>query len=137
MLQGERKSVACMLLGNGGVGKTTLLITHSSGALPGEYIPTIFDSYSMWVYLDLLLTCEASSGLPRFASVHVLFWWAGNTTQLITVLDTTDNRDDCRLRDLCYTHSQVVLLCFSVVDQASFNAVSERARTDISKTNVN
>ena len=97
----ERKKVLIknVTVGYGGAGKTSLLITYTTGEFPSEYIPTIFDNYAVDGEID------------------------GKKYQ-IGLWDTAGGEDYPRLRPLSYPQTDVFTLLFDVSDsEEKFNEI--------------
>ena len=99
--------IKCCVVGDGAVGKTCLLVGYTTNVFPGEYIPTIFDSYS-------------ANALVDKCAVNIVFW------------DTPGQEDyDC-LRPLSYSQTDVFVICFAVNCVTSFENVRVKWYPDIS-----
>ncbi|XP_060924672.1 ras homolog family member Ua [Limanda limanda] len=96
----ERR-VKCVLVGDGAVGKTSLVVSYTTNGYPTEYVPTAFDNFSAVVSVD------------------------GQPVKL-QLCDTAGQEEFDKLRPLCYTSADVFLLCFSVVSPASFQNVPDK-----------
>jgi len=95
------KRVKLVVVGDGAVGKTSLLIRFATGEFPNEYVPTVFENYTAQMKRE-------------------------NEDILLHLWDTAGQEDYDRLRPLSYPGADVVLLCFSTISQASFDAIKEK-----------
>lgn len=90
-----------VVVGDGAVGKTSLLIVYATGKFPSQYLPTVFENYT--------------AQMQR-----------GEDSILLHLWDTAGQEDYDRLRPLSYPGSDIVLLCFSLVNKASYEAVRDK-----------
>jgi len=93
------KNIKCVVVGDGAVGKTCLLVSYSRNEYPSEYIPTVFDNHSVNV-------------LHKEKPVCLTLW------------DCAGQETYSRLRPLSYPSTDVFLVVFSVVSRNSYNNVT-------------
>jgi len=93
--------VKCVLVGDGTVGKTSLIVSYTTSGFPAEYVPTAYDKYNVLVTVN-------------------------REPVQLQLCDTAGQDDFDRLRPLSYPGVDVFLLCFSIVNPMSFLNVKEK-----------
>ncbi|KAJ7907217.1 small GTPase Cdc42 [Mycena leptocephala] len=96
----SNKTKKLIVLGDGAVGKTCMLIAYTSKVFPSDYVPTIFDSYSVAVEIE-------------------------EEIYSLVLCDTAGGEDYGRLRPLSYAQTDIFLICFHVIGRASFDNVRD------------
>lgn len=97
-----KEEIKCVIVGDGAVGKTCLLITYSTSSFPGaEYIPTIFDNYVAKVMVN-------------------------NKVIQLNLWDTAGQEDYDRLRPMSYPQTNIFLVCYSVDSKTSLQNVETK-----------
>ena len=123
-------SYKCVVVGDGAVGKTCLLISFTTNSFPGEYIPTVFDNYAatlliderpiklnLWdtgffhiIFFKFVFKIKKKFYNHYFFFIHQNFLSAGQEEY-----DT--------LRPLSYPKTDIFLICFSITNPASLENV--------------
>lgn len=80
-----------VVVGDGGCGKTCLLISYSQGVFPERYVPTVFENYITQVE-------HKASG----KGVELALW------------DTAGQEEYDRLRPLSYPETDLLFVCFAI-----------------------
>eukprot|EP01122_Echinamoeba_exundans_P003901 TRINITY_DN1394_c0_g1_i1.p1 TRINITY_DN1394_c0_g1~~TRINITY_DN1394_c0_g1_i1.p1 ORF type:complete len:208 (-),score=28.55 TRINITY_DN1394_c0_g1_i1:172-795(-) len=94
-------AIKCVVVGDGAVGKTCMLMSFSANSFPQDYVPTVFDNYNTAIMVD-------------------------DTPYNLGLWDTAGQEEYDRLRALCYPQTDVFLMCFSLVDPPSFENIKQR-----------
>jgi len=97
----DLSNLKVVVVGDGAVGKTSLLYVYNNGKFPEEYVPTVFEN----------------------ASKNATYKGKSVTLRLY---DTAGQEEYDRLRPLSYPGTNMVLLCFSVASRATFDSISAK-----------
>lgn len=105
-------AINCVLVGDGSVGKTCMLISYTSDKFPTEYVPTIFENYSAQVSVDQ-------------KKITLSLW------------DTAGQEDYGELRQLSYPQAHVFIIVFSVIEPSSLENALKKWLPELNEKNPN
>ncbi|XP_031133652.1 rho-related GTP-binding protein RhoF [Sander lucioperca] len=87
-----------VIVGDGGCGKTSLLMVYAKGDFPEKYAPSVFEKYVTTISL-------------------------GGKEIKLNLYDTAGQDDYDRLRPLSYQDADLILVCFDVTNPTSYENV--------------
>ncbi|XP_015681507.1 rho-related GTP-binding protein RhoD [Protobothrops mucrosquamatus] len=90
--------IKLVVIGDGGCGKTSMLMVFVKREFPKACVPTVFEKYSAAFHIN-------------DKQVHISLW------------DTAGQEDYDRLRPLSYNGAHAVIICYDVTNPISFNNI--------------
>ncbi|XP_068190934.1 rho-related GTP-binding protein RhoF [Antennarius striatus] len=94
----KKEEIKIVVVGDGGCGKTSLLMVYAKGDFPEKYAPSVFEKYVTTISL-------------------------GRKEIKLYLYDTAGQEDYDRLRPLSYQAASLILVCFDVTNPTSFENV--------------
>ncbi|CAF99274.1 unnamed protein product, partial [Tetraodon nigroviridis] len=94
----DGRELKIVIVGDGGCGKTSLLMVYAKGDFPEKYAPSVFEKYVTTVTV-------------------------GGKEIRLNLYDTAGQEDYDRLRPLSYQEANLVLVCFDVTNPTSLDNV--------------
>ncbi|VDN91982.1 unnamed protein product [Brugia pahangi] len=129
LMSAPSRQIKCVVVGDGTVGKTCMLISYTTDSFPVEYVPTVLAS-SLYINScsanthHKIFVCQrshlmAGSEFDNFSAQMTVDGYPVN----LGLWDTAGQEDYDRLRPLSYPQTDVFVLCFSIVAPVSFDNV--------------
>ena len=127
------RSLKCVILGDGAVGKTSLLISYTTNIFPTEYAPTVFNNYSVTISVDPPSSDALinSNNKINQTVTPLIEETPASTDHLhylykLNLWDTAGQEEYDRLRPLSYPQTDIFLLCFSINQNISFKNLNDK-----------
>lgn len=90
-----------VVVGDGGCGKTCMLVSYAQGKFPEIYVPTIFENY------------VSSVQAPNGKIIELALW------------DTAGQEEYDRLRPLSYPDADLIVICFAIDNLVSLQNIKD------------
>mmetsp|Transcript_24873 Transcript_24873/g.36500 ORF Transcript_24873/g.36500 Transcript_24873/m.36500 type:complete len:203 (-) Transcript_24873:141-749(-) len=103
------KRIKIVAIGDGNVGKTSMLISYSTGEIPEDYVPTVFDNFRTQI--------NTSHG-----EITLDIW------------DTAGQEEYAEIRKLAFNNVDVFLVCFSIGNPTSLENLESKWINDVAES---
>ncbi len=101
-----------IIVGDGAVGKTSILVTYTTNCFPDIYSPTIFENFSKRVIVENQNPIRKKKHQKRvYREIY------------LTIFDTAGQEGYENLRKISYDNVDIVILCFSIMCHNSFTNI--------------
>ncbi|CAG10657.1 unnamed protein product, partial [Tetraodon nigroviridis] len=119
--------LSCMLVGDGAVGKTSMIISYIFNGYNSNYTQTAFDVFTGLVHVNGVPTriklIDSAGQVDLAHNVRVSLSRAYPSQLSLCLLS---QEEFGHLRALCYAHVDVFILCFSLVNPVSFQNIASK-----------
>lgn len=105
----HNKSYKCVLIGNKNIGKTSFLMSLKTKSPPEEYVPTIYED------------CQIEIN--------------DESNTYLNFVDTCSCESYDKTQNIIYANADLFLLCFSIINQKSFDDITKCWYPDIKEKN--
>jgi small GTP-binding protein len=105
-------NIKIVAVGDGAVGKTSVLLTYTTNSFSAEYVPTVFDNYGVNLMID--------------GNIYNLSLW-----------DTAGQEDYDKIRPLSYANTDIFMVCYSIISETSFQNVKNKWRPELAHHSPN